>query len=134
MISRGNAGKMTHFPRDPAGNTGKDYNVKVANFWQKVQGSELKIFGKEWKRGSNCLYHRHWLVSFVHKIVSWKNSVFEQFWDNLSQKLGQILLIFTAISRSPFPAGIFPQTNFLFPREMRESCQAKWFDYEKILK
>ena len=51
MISRGNAGKMTHFPRDPAGNAGKDYNVKVANFWQKVQGSKLKIFLERVEKG-----------------------------------------------------------------------------------
>ena len=25
----------------------KDFTVKVANFWQKVVGSKLKIFGKE---------------------------------------------------------------------------------------
>ena len=38
---------------DPAGNAKKDSNVKVVNFWQKgqkVQGSKLNIFGKEWKR------------------------------------------------------------------------------------
>ena len=50
LNSRGNAGKMTHFPQDPAGNARKNSNVKVANFLQNVWGSKLKIFWKEWKR------------------------------------------------------------------------------------
>jgi len=64
------------------------------------------------------------LVSEVHKIVYLKNYTFDQFGVNFSQKLGQILLIFPAISRSPFPAGISPQIYFPFPRETRESCQS----------
>ena len=42
------------FPREcgkndpfPAGNARKHSSVKAANFWQKVRGSKLKIFGKE---------------------------------------------------------------------------------------
>ena len=47
-------GKNDPFPAGSRGKCEKGFcDVKVANFWQKgqkVQGSKLNIFGKEWKR------------------------------------------------------------------------------------
>ena len=35
---------MTYFPRDPAGNAGKDFSVKVPNFLAKSKWYLVKIF------------------------------------------------------------------------------------------
>ena len=40
---------MTHFPRDPAGNAGKDSSVKVPNFLAKSKWYLVKIFEKNGK-------------------------------------------------------------------------------------
>ena len=46
---------MTYFPRDPAGNAGKDSSVKVPNFLAKIKWYLYgKDFWKEWKSVQNA--------------------------------------------------------------------------------
>ena len=49
LNSRGNAGKMAHFPRDPAGKAGKDSSAKIPNFLAKSKWYLVKIFEKNGK-------------------------------------------------------------------------------------
>ena len=77
------------------------------------------------KKCSKCLYHKD--IDWFHKCTKLyfaKIQFLINFGSVFSQKLGQNMIIFPAISRSIFPAGIFPQIHFPFPREMRESCQS----------
>ena len=57
-------GKNGHFPRYPAGNAGKDSTAKLANFLQKLVGSELKIFFRIDKNVQNACITRI-LIGFI---------------------------------------------------------------------